>query len=210
MLRQDFQPALSRVLNWYSQPLCLFYQKPAPQASILYLRISSFLLRLQKNFPLVYCKSPQTVEEKKFFFDWSPKFLWKLSPVSPPTTDFTYTLTSLDLPQENRVYFRKVTAPRELGADGIDDTLCPFQLDGHEMPKVPQPGDGPGLPVQMCTGHPDRDTVTSAGMAEPETLDTAAKFFLAFQGAQQFLHLDRTAIVQSLHGMDEQRLRVLK
>ena len=45
----------------------------------------------------------------------------------------------------------------------------------------------------------NRDTLISAGMTWG---DTAAKFFLTFQGAQKYLNLVVTTIVQSFHGMD--------
>ena len=81
---------------------------------------------------------PQIVKKKSFFF---------FSPVRSPT--FFQTVSCLTtghgphlplnlrhLPQENRFYFSKVITPAELGADGVDGMSCPFQLDGHAIPKV--------------------------------------------------------------------------
>lgn len=81
---------------------------------------------------------PQIVEEKSFLKKILSKALTFFQTVSCLTAcqGPHLPLNLRYLPQENRFYFSKVITPAELGADGVDDMSCPFQLDGQVVPKV--------------------------------------------------------------------------
>ena len=80
---------------------------------------------------------PQIVEEKSFFFFWSKALTFFQTVYCLTTCHGPHLPLNLrHLPQENRFYFSKVITPSELGADGVGDMPCPFQLDRHVIPKV--------------------------------------------------------------------------
>ena len=106
----------------------------------MYLRISSrFTHGSRRTSPQVcFDRSPNSRRKILFFFFFLSKAPTFFQTVSCLTTGHgpQLPLNLRHLPQENRFYFSKVITPAELGADGVDDMSCPFQLDGHAIPKV--------------------------------------------------------------------------
>lgn len=95
----------------------------------------------------------------------------------------------------------------------MDDTSCPFQLNGHEMPKVYGQVMSQVSQSRRAFDIPTETLRLQQGWLELEPWDMAAKFFLTFQGAQKCLNLDMTTVVQSLHHRTEEKnkaQRVLK
>ena len=143
---------------------------------------------------------PQIVKKKSFFFFFpcpKPQLSFKLSPVSLPAMDLTYPLTSNTYPR--RTGFILVKLSPLLSWEQMVSMACHalFSWMGMRYPRCMARSPNPDVHLTS-----NRVTVTSAGMTWG---DTAAKFFLTFQGAQKYLSLVVITIVQSFHGMDEKK-----
>lgn len=109
---------------------------------------------------LSYRKGTQV--EEKFLLVWSPQFIWKLSPVSPPAMNLRHTLTSFIYPRRTGL-FQETHSSRRAGSRWCRWHIMPFPFGRAWNAQCARPGDDPGLPIQVCIWHPDRNIVTSAG-----------------------------------------------
>ena len=170
----------------------------------MYLRISSrFTHGSRKTSPQVcFDRSPNSKRKILFFFFPLSKapLSFKLSPVSLPAMDLTYPLTSDTYPRGTGFILVKLSPL--LSWEQMVSMTCHalFSWMGMWYPRCMARSPNPDVHLTS-----NRVTVTSAGMTWG---DTAAKFFLTFQGAQKYLSLVVITIVQSFHGMDEKKKRL--
>jgi len=108
--------------------------------------------------------------------------------------DLTYPLTSDTYPRRTGFILVKLSPP--LSWEQMVWVTCHalFSWIGMWYPRCTARSPNPDVHLTS-----NRDTLISAGTTWG---DTAAKFFLTFQGAQKYLNLVVTTIVQSFHGMD--------
>ena len=108
--------------------------------------------------------------------------------------DLTYPLTSNTYPRRTGFILVKLSPP--LSWEQMVWVTCHalFSWIGMWYPRCTARSPNPDVHLTS-----NRDTLISAGTTWG---DTAAKFFLTFQGAQKYLNLVVTTTVQSFHGMN--------